>query len=342
MSVASRVSKIIERREAAPLTPRERRADKAHNQCRDGLCKACGWADKRVPDAWLTQNPGSPYPGKSKLIGQQVVLRAGEPSSTIVATATPLGETIFQQGRSLRYKCQGSFIVRTPMGRGAIETPVPKSVVRERMRVPKREGNCPDAPEYTSATMKGLTQALERDSLKAGRHPYDGVGELPYPHRKGSSPCCTNSRLNPTELDKLVAAWAESGEESDFEAARAAVVRALPKQIRATAVIETRAELLAAIRAVRDHCWQQWVAHEGRITEPSKNFQRRVKENRKAMVNAGLEDPGSLLRRRQAAGVKRLTDDERAQLEAREAARAPARVGGIFASVESLIGAGDE
>jgi len=323
VSAVSRVSGLLGRRTATRVSASSSKPSKPRHECGGGLCKACGWAEKRVPEAWLEQGPGTPYPGRSKLLGQKVTLKAGEPPSTIVSTATPLGETIFQQGRSLRYKCQGAFIVRTPFGSGAIETPVPKSVVRERMRAPKREGNCEDQPVYRGSEMKGFSSSVEREALKAGRHPYDQVGELPFPHRKGSTPCCNNSTLNPASLDRLIAAWVDSGEEVDFEKARAAVVRALPKHLRATARIETRADLFTAVRAVRDHCWSQWVEYEARHTEPSKAFQKRIKANRKAMVSAGLPVTESLARRRLMASgdVKAETGEERDARVAREGQR---------------------
>ncbi len=266
----------------------------------EGLCAACGWNTKRVPRAWLEQGPGTPYPGSSKLIGQRVTLRGDEVASTIVATATPLGETVFQAGRrSERYKCQGAFIVSTPLGRGTIETPVAKSVVRERMRAPRREGNCPDAPVYGGSSMKGFAGAMEREAAKLGRHPHDHVGaDLPFPHRKGSTPCCVNSKVSPAQLEALAAAWRESGEESDFFRLQAAVVKALPRSVRAITPVETAADVLEAIETIRKHCWSQWLEHEARTTEPSKTFQKRVRDNRRELARAGLPQTAGMGRRR--------------------------------------------
>ena len=280
-----RMSRPISRRAEPNRSTKRRHGTTA--QCESGICRACKWNVRRVPRAWLTERAGTPYPCKSKVIGRKVRLRGDPADSEVVGCATPLGETIFQHGRRARsYKCQGAFIVRSGTGRSAIETPVPKSVVRARMR---HAGDvlCPDTPSF-DRKMAGYTRSIEREAAKAKKHPYDYADEVPFPHRKGSTPCCVNSPIRPERLDALLRAWRESGEESDFDALATAVRRALPKHIRATTELESRAQIERGIKAVRDHCWSFWLEREARLGEGSKSFRRRVREDRKAMAVAEL------------------------------------------------------
>ena len=268
----------------------KRAAKHEHRECETGLCKACGWKPGRVPKPWLTQSAGTPYRCKSKLIGREVTLRGDPSPSMIVGCATPLGETIFQHGRRGKaYKCQSSFIVRSNMGKGAIETPVPRSVVRARMRHAK-DKLCPDMVPFT-ADMRGYTGMIEADAKRLGVHPIDISDDMPFPHREGSSPCCINSKIAPKRLEKLVEAWTDSGEDGDFYALTDAVRRALPKHLRAITELESRDQVERAIKAVRDHCWHLWIEKEAGF-HPSRyskrGFQKRVRDARTDMRRSGL------------------------------------------------------
>lgn len=261
-----------------------------------GLCKVCGWEGHRVPVAWLEEPPGTRYEGASKLLGKRVQLRGDAVESTVVALATPLGGSLLQGNRSKAYRCQGSYIVKTPFGAGSIETPVPKSVVRERRR--EREGLCPDAQVYSSADLRaGAVRAFELDAARLKKAPFDLVGELPFPHRKGGSPCCINSPLHPDRLGELVTTWLESGDEPDFERAATAVRKALPRDKRATVpAFHTKADLERGVRAVKDHCWELWLTAEERAQETAKQYRARKRvalEERRAM---GLDAGRKLLR----------------------------------------------
>lgn len=253
-----------------------------------GLCKVCGWEGKRIPRAWLDERPGTPYPGKSKLVGARVRLRGDDVDSIVTSVATPLGGTLFQTGRqSKRAQCQGAYIVSTPFGRGHIETAVPKSTVRERRR--EREGNCPDTPVYTSVELQGVVKEFAREAAKYKKHPFDYAGgELPFPHRKGSTACCANSPVAPDKLDKLVKRYREEGEEVDFERAARALRKALPKDLRATMPLESTRDLAKGVEAVRDHCWGFWLSAEERSRETRKDFQRRTRELEKERQRLGI------------------------------------------------------
>lgn len=258
-----------------------------------GLCEPCGWKGKRVAREWVEEPPGTPYAGPSKLLGTAVTLRGDDRPSTVVSLATPVGGGVFGANRSKRYQCQGAVVVRTPLGRGHVDTVVAKSVVRERQRV--REGNCPDA---VGTVPPGMIRALDREAARGGKHPFDvSDQEPPFPHRKGSTPCCGSSPVAPKKLDALLAAWLDSGEEEDFFRLEAAVRRALPKHLRATLPLESRSDVTEAIRAIRDHCWGQWLTKEEREKEGRKGFLRRKREAQKDRKARGL-DSGTRAQRR--------------------------------------------
>jgi hypothetical protein len=264
-----------------------------HVDGKPGLCGVCGWQGHRVPRAWLEERPGTPYPGKSRLVGARVRLRGDDRDSTVTGVATPLGGTLFGKN-SKRRQCEGSYVVATPFGRGAIETVVPKSVVRERRR--EREGNCPDAGNYNAAALRAAVAEIERDFARDQKrakpvwdHPFAMVGfELPFPHRKGSTACCAWSPVSPEKLRGLVERYRADGEEQDFETARVAVRRALPEPLRSTAELESTADLLRGIRDVEDHCWGMWLAADERAKATSKSFKRRAAELAKERERLGL------------------------------------------------------
>lgn len=252
-----------------------------------GLCRVCGWQGKRVPAPWLDAPPGTPYEDPSKLLGKVVMLRGDVVPSTVVSLATPTGGSLLQGNRSTRYRCQPALIVRTPFGKSFFETPVPRSVVTERLR--KREGLCPDAQVFSNTDRAaGYARMLERESVKKKVHPFDLVAELPYPHRKGGSACCLNSPLHPDKLLRAIEAWRESGEESDFATAQAAVRKALPRDRRATMTLETAAQLSKGVAAVKNHCWAQWLTVEERAQESRKEYRARQKEAREERERLGL------------------------------------------------------
>ncbi len=250
----------------------------AQHGCSSPLCTTCKFHEKRVPAAFKALPPGTPYPCKSKLLGADVVLRGETEPSTIVGCATPLGSSLLQEGRrSERYACQGAYVVRTPLG---IETAVAKSVVRERRR--EREGNCPDMPDFTP----GVAAQAAREAKRQNVHPHQLVDDLPFPHRKGSTPCCVNSKDTPDALDAAFReAW--DGTEAEHERLIARVRKALPKALRAQVQVAEIDDVPRAIRALRDHCWAILLTKEERAAEGKKGYQTRVTEAKKARRKAG-------------------------------------------------------
>lgn len=265
-----------------------------------GLCKLCGWEGRMLPRAWVESPPGAPYAGKSKLLGSKVRLRGDTVDSVVVSLATPVGPSLLQTGRlSRRASCEGAVIVRTPLGAGAIETAVRKSVVRERRRLDER-GQCPDAPSYSAQSLRAAVAELERDAKRTGRPAFDLAGaELPYPHRKGSSPCCAYSPRSVEKLRELVGAYHESGEESEFERAATELRRALPRGMRETARLNTSRDLSAALLDLERYCWAQWQQGAERAKETRRVFERRAKEQARERRRLELDRGTRNSRRRQ-------------------------------------------
>lgn len=149
------------------------------------LCKPCGWSEKKVPAPWKRQLPGTPYEADEPLRGRAVTLRGDSAPSVVVGPATPMGPGLLQRGRvSTRYECQGSVMVRTPLG---LQTPVPRSVVRERMRL--------EQPERATCRCAGL----------------------PYPHRVASSKLCELHPQNAGALRDLARDAYEVGDDERAE-----------------------------------------------------------------------------------------------------------------------------
>ena len=254
-----------------------------------GLCDVCRWEGRRVPRAWLDERPGTAYDGPSKLLGTVVQLRGDDRPSTVVSLATPLGGSLLQGNRSKRYRCQGSYIVRTPFGRGHIDTVVPKSQVRERQRM--REGNCPDAPVYNGTTLLQAVADIERGAKRAHRHPFDEAGaEVPFPHRKGSTACCINSPVSADKLEAMARDFLDTGEPEDFERFAKSMRKALPEPLRSTLEIDdTARSMYRAVDQLKDHCWGLWETRAARARETRKEYRARQKEARLEREAMGLD-----------------------------------------------------
>lgn len=151
------------------------------------LCKPCGWDKKaNIPRPWKQQLPGTPYDATEALRGLQVTLRGDAAPSVVTGPATPMGPGLLQRGRvSTRYECQGAVMVRTPLG---IETPVPRSVVRERARL--------EEPGRQTCNCNGV----------------------PWPHRVGSLPACEFSGRGAGPLRELARDAYEVGDDDQADA----------------------------------------------------------------------------------------------------------------------------
>lgn len=239
-----------------------------------GWCGPEGTPKRGVKAEWLRQKAGTPYPCNSKLLGKEVPLRGGG-TGRIVGCATPLGESLLQTGkRSRRYKCQRAFLVKLPIG---VEVPIPGSVVRERRRV--REGNCPDAVRYE----RGMALSMEREATREGYHWMRG-NDLPFPHRKGSTPCCTSASNYHGALEDLFTQAMEMDPPSPEFDVRVLdeVRRALPKHLRVTTRLRGLEDVPKAIDIIRDHCGDLWRAKEVASSETKRAYQKKISAAKRA------------------------------------------------------------
>lgn len=214
-----------------PLAPSSKALAKMARECGlSPLCEPCGWRERRVPRAWRQQLPGTPYDADEPLAGLEVVLRGDDRPSRVVGPATPMGPSLLQMGRvSRRYECQGAVMVKTPLG---LETPVPRSVVRERARLAD--------PRRATCRCTGL----------------------PYPHRIASSPLCEQHPENAAALRERARDAYEEGDDEraeKLERRAAALDRRAEKAYREAEqrAGETRADYQKRITRAKKHARSQ-------------------------------------------------------------------------------------
>lgn len=195
--------------------------------------------------------PGTRYACDSPYLGREVQLRKGAtPVRVLACTSPPWVAPAARAKLSKRRACEGGFEVDIVGGLG-VPTVVRGSKVRERLRV--REGLCPDALEIDPH--QGYVAYTEREAHRAGRAPYADGGELPFPHRLGSTPCCKNSPSYPDKVEQLLSEL-EAGEGFlDADDVVAVARTMVPKALKSEVKIRSIAEIPAAIEAVREHCW---------------------------------------------------------------------------------------
>lgn len=234
---------------------------------------------------WEGKFPGARVPCSSPLIGRSVALRSGRgrvhPAEVLGCTAPIEMPSAKREKLSARRRCEGGFEVRFTDGLD-IRFAVPKSKVRERMR--EREGLCPDA--LVIDPHSGFVEFEEREARKRGVQPFVG-GELPFPHRLGSTPCCRNSSVYP---DKVEEAFFEAKAGRGFVDREDVVVMAqkmIPKGLRSEVSVEAFGDVPAALVAVREHCWnvvRHWESAKQRTAKFS--AARELAAERRAIVEA--------------------------------------------------------
>lgn len=232
--------------------------------CASPLCVPCGFDKKRVPDAWKHATPGTPYPCSDPMIGEKVTLRGDTAPSTVVGCATPVGPSLLQWGRtSKRRECEGSLVVRTPLG---VETAVTRSVVRER----------------------------RRQATKPGRATCSCTG-VPYPHREGSTPLCERAGGGLEELGALARDAYEGGarDEARFIAAAS---RAAKRGVK----VETIDDAAAVLRGLEARQVEEFNASMKRAMAPRSEYRKRVAAAKKAAREAGWDLPAKTKPRKAA------------------------------------------
>lgn len=172
----------------------------------------------------------------------------------VEACVVPTRPTKAKQ-RSAR-PCEGAYRVRVKGELGP--RIVSKSKLREWAR--NRGGLCPEQVELAA----GMVVDIERAAELEGVHPFTGL-DLPFPHRVASSVCCVKSRNHVDELSTAVA-FAAFGTADEEREAIARVKGALPRALRSRKVA-TIDEAVEAVKAMRDHCWDQWREADRRARE---------------------------------------------------------------------------
>ena len=190
---------------------------------RSAAARVCG-GKPRVPRSWRDVAPGEevPCPARSRaMLGARVALR-GEGPVTVVGCAAPvLPSSRSRAYRSDRHKCQGAFLIQSPLG---VRFAVPKTVLRERMRTLTRGEPCDRAVRLTGRMVsdwvaEGLTTP---EAIRAAGVLPIPPGDLPFPHRKGGSPLCSYSP-GMMEAERLVG----EAESAALDRAREDTVNAL-------------------------------------------------------------------------------------------------------------------
>lgn len=223
--------------------------------CASPLCVPCGYDKKRVPDAWKHAAPGTAYPCNDPMIGEKVVLRGDTEPSTVVGCATPVGPSLLQWGRtSKRRECEGALMVRTPLG---VETPVTRSVVRER----------------------------RRQRTKPGRATCSCTG-VPYPHREGSTPLCERVGGGLEELAALSRDAYEGGERDE-----ARFIAAASKAAKRGVKVETIDDAAAVLGGLQARQVEEFNAATARMMAPRSDYKKRVAAAKKSAREAGWNFP---------------------------------------------------
>lgn len=132
--------------------------------------------------------PGTPVPCSSRYLGRVAELREGR--VTVRGCATGVTS---KRRASAAYRKQGAYLVE---GLRGVFFAVPKSRVREAVR-PARP-MCPD----TLAPYAVDTRAAEREASRSGGDPWDYLGELPFPHRRGGGACCVHHARSAQAVEK--------------------------------------------------------------------------------------------------------------------------------------------
>lgn len=176
----------------------------------------------------------------------------------VVGQTTPLRPTIKELvSRSHARLCQAGYLVEDAKG---VQYAADAGFLKERARTP-REGLCPyharlygpELAEYV-ASMEAAARAGEVSSPRDD----EVTRDLPYPHRRGSSPCCAASEWTPERALAVLDAW-ESGDgyesttpEEIVAIGRAAVTRERRREV------EHVEDVRPALEGQAGDCWNQW------------------------------------------------------------------------------------
>lgn len=212
------------------------------------LCPRWTVADASAKGGRRSMPEGARVPCKTPYLGRKVELR-GEGEVTVRGCAVPSPPKPKKRGGATR--CEGAFLVE---GLPGVTFTVPKSKVREASRV--REGLCPDRLELPDER-GGFLRAWKREAKAKGLHPFADDMDLPFPHRRGSSPCCVNAAVSPASVEALLVDL-ETNPLLDVVDVIDAAKRLQPKGMLGRVAVRGLADVPRAIEATRDHCWSSW------------------------------------------------------------------------------------
>ncbi len=200
-------------------------------------------------------------PSEGKLV--RLGRGAGAVVGRVAVMSTPPRPTLTQLSRGASCSadgagcslCEPGYIVSVPEDDGPRFLAVSARQVRELNRS-QREGLCPHHRRITREYLAAIAAEVERVEAHGG-HPRDAAvaRDLPYPHRRGSSPCCESSDATPERVLAALARWSR-GERAGLTSAALVELarRAVPAR---SGIPEPRflSEIPAAMAAVRDHCF---------------------------------------------------------------------------------------
>lgn len=222
---------------------------------------------------------GQPLPStRARRVGETVPLGRGPgaPRGKVIGSTTPPRPTLAQLQRGGQSLCERGYWIETE---GGVRVAVSAKQVRELVRAP-REGLC---PHHAALDGYGLQATVAEAKAARVGHPRDVVTDLPFPHRKGSSPCCAASKVTPELVLAVLRDW-QSGEGFDEMTDRDMVSLARQAITRTSPVTPPRtvAEIPAAMKAVRDFCWRQWTERAELAAEGREEKFKRLKANVRA------------------------------------------------------------
>lgn len=257
---------------AARVTVNVQRGDDARgplSRTIPSLQRLCG--AERYPEPFRY---GQPLPStRARRVGETVPLGRGPgaPRGTVIGSTAPPRPTLAQLQRGGQSLCERGYWIETE---GGVRVAVGAKQIRELLRAP-REGLCPHHEALDGYALQAIV--AEGRAARVG-HPRDVVTDLPFPHRKGSSPCCAAASVTPELVLAVLRDWS-SGEGWDELTEREMIALARRAVTRTSPVTPPRtvAEIPEAMKAVRDHCWRLWTERAAQATEGRAEKFKRLK-----------------------------------------------------------------
>lgn len=152
-------------------------------------------------DRWAGQEPGTPVPCRSTLVGRKLELKQpGREREVVELVACAVPRPTSKPSK----KCKTAFLGRGKGGKGVLQL-VDGGKARNASRTPRPTHAGLDVEWVAGEMIDGPIQRMKTNQL-AGRDELAGL-DVPFPHRAGSSICCPTSALSAyaLSLEVLVA-----------------------------------------------------------------------------------------------------------------------------------------